>query len=45
MTLPTHSSRAQPTSPWLEGGRLTVQVLPDDCTGCGVCVGRLPGTQ
>jgi pyruvate-ferredoxin/flavodoxin oxidoreductase len=30
-------------TPWLEGRRLSVQVLPDDCTGCGVCVDVCPG--
>ncbi|HMO86354.1 MAG TPA: pyruvate:ferredoxin (flavodoxin) oxidoreductase, partial [Lacipirellulaceae bacterium] len=33
--------------PWREKGyddhRLTVQVAPDDCTGCGVCVDVCPG--
>ncbi|HKJ57567.1 MAG TPA: pyruvate:ferredoxin (flavodoxin) oxidoreductase [Nitriliruptoraceae bacterium] len=29
----------------LEGMHLTVQVAPDDCTGCGVCVDVCPATS
>ena len=25
--------------------QLTIQVAPDDCTGCGVCVGAVPGAR
>ena len=27
------------------GMSLTVQVAPDDCTGCGLCVHRVPGAR
>jgi len=33
-----------PSRPWSgdEGGAMTIQVAPDDCTGCGVCVSVCP---
>ena len=37
----TFASRAS-TADGLEGLRLTIQVAPDDCTGCGVCVDICP---
>jgi pyruvate-ferredoxin/flavodoxin oxidoreductase len=39
-TLPT----SFPSRPWnaQPGHRLTVQVAPDDCTGCGLCVAACP---
>ncbi|MEM9608995.1 MAG: pyruvate:ferredoxin (flavodoxin) oxidoreductase [Actinomycetota bacterium] len=36
-------SRAATKGRELAGLRLTIQVAPDDCTGCGVCVDVCPG--
>ncbi|MGD2043681.1 MAG: pyruvate:ferredoxin (flavodoxin) oxidoreductase, partial [Acidimicrobiia bacterium] len=32
----------EPTGKDLQGKRITIQVAPDDCTGCGVCVEVCP---
>jgi len=31
--------------PQYKGKKFTVQVAPEDCTGCGVCVANCPGVQ
>ncbi len=37
------SSRADAKGKDVEGLKFTIQVAPEDCTGCGVCVDDLPG--
>ena len=34
---------ASKTAQWKEGYSFTVQVAPEDCTGCGMCVENCPG--
>ncbi len=34
---------ASRTNQWKEGYAFTVQVAPEDCTGCGLCVENCPG--
>ena len=41
-TRPTSSCSKEFRSKDLAGHRLTIQVAPDDCTGCGVCVDVCP---
>ena len=36
-------STASKTNQWKEGYSFTVQVAPEDCTGCGLCVENCPG--
>jgi pyruvate-ferredoxin/flavodoxin oxidoreductase len=36
-------STASKSRPWMEGFSWTVQVAPEDCTGCGLCAQNCPG--
>ena len=36
-------STASKSRPWMEGYSWTVQVAPEDCTGCGMCAQNCPG--
>jgi pyruvate-ferredoxin/flavodoxin oxidoreductase len=39
----TFKHTASKTAQWKDGYSFTVQVAPEDCTGCGLCVENCPG--
>jgi pyruvate-ferredoxin/flavodoxin oxidoreductase len=40
---PTFKHTDSKAREWREGYAFTVQVAPEDCTGCGMCVENCPG--